>query len=85
MDTNFIKNFIYGGIAGMISRTITSPFERLKILRQNFPNQYSKHNIYSSFRQMYLREGPKSLFKGNLVNCVRIFPQTAVQYSVFEY
>ena len=85
MDEKFIKNFINGGIAGIVSRTITSPFERLKILRQNFPLQYNNYNLFSSFKYMYLNEGPKSLFKGNLTNCVRIFPQTAIQYSVFEY
>ena len=37
MDQN-TKNFIYAGIGGMISRTATAPFERLKVLYQNKTN-----------------------------------------------
>ena len=78
-----ISNFINGGIAGIISRTSTSPLERLKILQQNYPKIYNKH-IFISFYKMYKYDGLYGLFKGNLTNCIRIFPQNAIQYSVFN-
>jgi hypothetical protein len=40
----FYKNFIAGGVAGAISRTVVSPLERAKILFQVFwPPKLSSH------------------------------------------
>ena len=80
-----IKNFIYGGSAGIISRTLTSPFERLKILRQIYPNEYKKFNLLQSLNYIRYNEGFKGFFKGNYTNCLRIFPQQAVTFSTFSY
>ncbi|CAK7890745.1 mitochondrial carrier protein Leu5p [[Candida] anglica] len=79
-------SFISGGIAGAVSRTVVSPFERAKILLQ-LQGPGSKHAYNGMFRtifKMYADEGWKGLFRGNLLNCIRIFPYSAVQYSVFE-
>jgi len=78
-------NFFYGGIAGIVSRTVTSPLERLKMLRQNYPKIYCHNSILQSFRVIHQREGVMSLFNGNLINSIRIFPQNAIQYGIFEY
>ena len=79
-----LKNFLYGGISGIVSRTITSPFERLKILRQIFPLKYKNLNFIQSYKYTLFNEGYKGFFKGNLVNCVRVFPQQAVNFSIFN-
>lgn len=87
----FIKNesnasFISGGTAGAISRTVVSPFERAKILLQ-LQGPGSKHayrGMFPTILKMYRDEGWLGLFRGNLLNCIRIFPYSAVQYSVFE-
>ena len=78
-------NFFYGGVAGIVSRTVTAPFERLKMLRQNYPKKYCHSSIYQSFRVIHQSEGLWSLFNGNLVNSIRIFPQNAIQYGIFQY
>ena len=80
---DYIINFIQGGVAGVVSRTITSPFERLKILQQNYPSLYNR-GVYVSFSQIYRTNGLIGLYRGNLTNCVRIFPQNAIQYSIFK-
>ena len=82
--SNFKENFLYGGLSGIISRTITSPFERLKILQQNNPILYSKGNPISSLHFVIKNEGILSLFNGNLINCIRIFPQSAIQVGTYE-
>lgn len=72
-------DLIIGGFAGAISRTVTAPFELLKIQEQNkfVPN--------TTLKDVIQKEGVSGLWKGNLSNCVRIFPQMAVNYATFNY
>lgn len=74
-----IKNMIIGGIAGMVSRTLTAPFELAKIQQQNsfMPN--------STLKEVIKKEGITGLWKGNYSNCIRIFPQMAINYSIYQY
>lgn len=83
-DSN--SSFISGGIAGAVSRTVVSPFERAKILLQlQGPGQKQAYNgMFKTIFKMYADEGWRGLFRGNLLNCIRIFPYSAVQYTVFE-
>ncbi|CAI1770709.1 hypothetical protein SEUBUCD646_0P02910 [Saccharomyces eubayanus] len=87
---NFLKRdsniaFLAGGVAGAVSRTVVSPFERVKILLQvqSSTNSYNQ-GIFQSIRQVYREEGTKGLFRGNGLNCIRIFPYSAVQFVVYE-
>lgn len=79
-------SLVAGGIAGAMSRTAVSPMERVKVL---FQVQSSQQQAYQSgtlrtIYQIYLDEGVKGLFRGNGVNCIRIVPYTAIQYTVYE-
>ena len=82
MDEN-VKNFIYAGFAGTISRTLTAPLERVKVLYQNKKNINMSYHTYLD--HLVKREGALSLFNGNGVNCIRIFPESAIRYSCFDY
>jgi solute carrier family 25 phosphate transporter 23/24/25/41 len=74
-----------GGIAGAVSRTVVSPFERAKILLQlQGPGFKSYNGMFPTIFKMYAEEGWRGLFRGNLLNCIRIVPYSAVQYAVFE-
>ena len=77
-----ITNFIYAGTAGIISRTITSPLERLKILYQNKSD--IKFNIVHDLHHLQKNEGFFSMLNGNGINCLRIFPESAIRYSSFN-
>ena len=81
MDEN-VKNFVYAGIAGMVSRTATSPLERLKVLYQNKTDIKMSYHTY--LPQLIKREGYLSLFNGNGINCLRVMPESAIRYSVFD-
>lgn len=79
-------SLLAGGIAGSISRTIVSPFERAKILLQlQGPEaQHAYRGMFPTIWKMYKDEGWRGWFRGNTLNCVRIFPYSAVQFAVFE-
>lgn len=85
MNSDNYKNFIIGGFAGGISRSITSPLEVIKVLQQNYPNTYGKQGIVHILKDTTKNNGFRSFFKGNLTNCLRIVPQNAIQLSAFNY
>lgn len=73
------QDLMIGGFAGVISRTLTAPLELFKIQRQNgfVPG--------STLKYVFKKEGIRYLWKGNATNCVRIFPQFAINYAVFRF
>lgn len=83
-DSN--ASFLAGGIAGAVSRTVVSPFERAKILLQlQGPGKNQAYNgMFATILKMYRDEGWKGWFRGNTLNCIRIFPYSAIQFAVFE-
>ena len=72
-----IPDLVIGGISGMVSRTLTAPLELWKLQRQNsfMPG--------STLREVVRNEGLRQLWKGNGTNCIRVFPQTAINYQVY--
>eukprot|EP01133_Synstelium_polycarpum_P007966 gene7966-9360_t len=84
----FDAKYLYsGGIAGIVSRTLTAPLERLKILNQVQPllNNGTKYNhIASGLRTIYAEEGLRGLFKGNGANVLKAAPQSAIRFFSYE-
>lgn len=80
------SSLIAGGIAGAISRTVVSPFERAKILLQlQGPEaQRAYKGMFPTIWKMYKDEGWRGWYRGNMLNCIRIVPYSAVQFAVFE-
>ena len=71
-------DFIVGGIGGIVSRTAVAPIELNRIQRQNYfiPN--------ATLSDVYKKEGIRFFWKGNGTNCARVFPQLAINYSIFR-
>ena len=71
-------DFLIGGIGGIVSRSAVAPIELNRIQRQNhfIPN--------STLSDVYRKEGLRHFWKGNGTNCIRVFPQLAMNYSVFR-
>jgi len=71
-------DFIVGGIGGIVSRSAVAPIELNRIQRQNYfiPN--------ATLTDVYKKEGIRFFWKGNGTNCVRVFPQLAINYSIFR-
>eukprot|EP00800_Vazella_pourtalesii_P015709 TRINITY_DN4310_c1_g2_i1.p1 TRINITY_DN4310_c1_g2~~TRINITY_DN4310_c1_g2_i1.p1 ORF type:complete len:333 (+),score=61.22 TRINITY_DN4310_c1_g2_i1:898-1896(+) len=79
----FWQNFVSGGIAGVTSRTITSPLDVVKILAQ-VGTKDTKQGFLKSFGNIYRNEGIRAFWKGNGIACIRLFPYTAIQFAAFN-
>lgn len=86
VSTEVASYFVAGGCAGAASRTVVSPLERLKIIQQVQPrgtdSQYK--GVWRSLVRMWTEEGFKGLMRGNGINCLRIVPYSAVQFTTYE-
>jgi len=81
----WLKNFLAGGVAGAISRTLTAPLERLKILYQvNYKGASNPPNIINGLKEVIEKDGVRGLFRGNFVNCCKATPDTSIKFAVFE-
>jgi solute carrier family 25 (mitochondrial phosphate transporter), member 23/24/25/41 len=73
-----IIDMFIGGMAGIISRTLTAPLDLIKMQQQN------KYLTESNISNVIRKEGPRHMWKGNLVNCSRVFPQYAINFAIYE-
>jgi len=79
---------VAGGVAGAVSRTATSPLERLKILfqvdgmKKTTGREYT--GVWSAFMKITKEEGFYGYFKGNGTNIARIVPYSATQFYAYE-
>ncbi|KAI0727986.1 mitochondrial carrier domain-containing protein [Fomitopsis betulina] len=78
--------FIAGGVAGAASRTVVSPLERLKIIQQvQSPTAEGQYKgVWASLVRMWKEEGLRGYLRGNGINCIRIIPYSAVQFTTYE-
>lgn len=67
----------------MLSRTLTSPLEVVKVLAQVGALE-SRVGFLRSFNRIYRNEGLKAFWKGNGVSCLRLVPYSAIQLAAFH-
>lgn len=79
-----LKQFLCGGLAGMVARSIVAPIDRVKLLIQtgNTNNAVSR-SIIGTFKHEIKENGIKCMWKGNVINCIRVFPYAACQFSIY--
>ena len=76
------QSFFAGGIAGVTSRTLTSPLDVVKILAQ-VGTKDSKQGFLKTFTNVYRNEGMMAFWKGNGIACLRLFPYSACQFGTY--
>lgn len=73
-----------GAFAGALSRSVTSPLERLKVMKQVQSSSTKYNGVLAALKRMVQEEGVRGLFKGNGTNVVRIAPFSAIQFFSFD-
>ncbi|CAN0517421.1 unnamed protein product, partial [Ectocarpus sp. 8 AP-2014] len=68
-----VVTFVAGAIAGVVSRTATAPFDRLKTLLQSGK---TKGTIAKSMSNIYRQEGWLAFWNGNGANTLKIMPES---------
>ena len=78
----WLSNFLAGGVAGAVSRTLTAPLDRLWILYQ--VRTSNPPGIFSGLKEIVKKDGLRALFRGNFVNVCKATPETSIRFAVFE-
>ena len=78
------KQLFAGGISGCIAKSVIAPLDRTKILLQAHHPYYKHYGVFRCMWEISKREGFFSLWKGNAMMMIRIFPYAACQFFCFE-
>lgn len=90
---NAYKYLTAGAIAGCVSRTCTAPLDRLKVYLITHTNYQpvagsklgqSTNTILSAIKTIYSNGGFRGLYVGNGLNVIKIVPESAIKFYVFE-
>ncbi|KAJ6957188.1 hypothetical protein D5086_031563 [Populus alba] len=76
-----LRRLISGGIAGAISRTAVAPLETI---RTHLMVGSSGHSTNEVFKNIMQTDGWKGLFRGNLVNVIRVAPSKAIELFAYD-
>jgi len=84
-DANILVDFAAGGISGTVSKTITAPIERVKLIIQTqdanpkiVSGEVPRYTgIGNCFVRVRSEQGMGAFWRGNFTNCVRYFPTQA--------
>jgi len=83
-----LKQLACGGMAGGCARTVVAPIDRVKILMQTGflleGGQARQPTMAELTKRIFYEEGVSKFWRGNGVNCVRVFPYAAVQFVSYE-
>ncbi|KAE7998860.1 hypothetical protein FH972_003359 [Carpinus fangiana] len=76
-----MRKLISGAIAGAVSRTVVAPLETI---RTHLMVGSLGHSTTEVFQSIMESDGWKGLFRGNLVNVIRVAPSKAIELLAFE-
>lgn len=71
-----MRRLISGAIAGVVSRTVVAPLETM---RTHLMIGSLGHSTNEVFQNIMETDGWKGLFRGNLVNVIRVAPSKAIE------
>jgi len=88
-SSEFIINFLAGGVSGAVAKTATAPIERVKLLIQTqdanpkiISGEVPRYTgIVDCFIRVSKEQGIKAFWRGNLTNIIRYFPTQAFNFA----
>jgi len=88
-DSNFIIDFLAGGISGAVAKTGTAPIERVKLIIQTqdanpkiLSGEVARYTgIIDCFSRVNREQGFASFWRGNFTNVIRYFPTQAFNFA----
>jgi len=78
------NKLVDGAIAGITSRTITAPVDRLRIVMQAASAETRSMGILETFSWIGRTGGLRGYWLGNGANCIKIAPDQAIMYATFS-
>ncbi|GAB4837611.1 Adenine nucleotide transporter bt1, chloroplastic/mitochondrial [Ancistrocladus abbreviatus] len=76
-----LRRLISGAVAGAVSRTAVAPLETI---RTHLMVGSCGHSTTEVFHNIMKTDGWKGLFRGNLVNVIRVAPSKAIELFVYD-
>jgi len=87
--TNMAEDFLLGGTAAAVSKTLAAPIERVKLLLQNQGEQAAITKPYTGiidvFKRVPAEQGVASFWRGNFANVLRYFPTQALNFMFKDF
>ncbi|MBZ3875604.1 Solute carrier family 25 member 43 [Sciurus carolinensis] len=78
------QRLLCAGLAGTLSLSLTAPLELATVLAQVGVARGHARGPWAIGRRVWRAEGPRALWKGNGVACLRLFPCSAVQLAAYR-
>ncbi|KAI5957829.1 PET9 [Candida theae] len=87
-ESNFLIDFLMGGVSAAVAKTAAAPIERVKLLIQNQDEMLKQGRlshkytgIIDCFKRTAADEGVVSFWRGNTANVIRYFPTQALNFA----
>jgi len=88
-QSNFVFDFIAGGVSGAVAKTCTAPIERVKLIIQTqdanpriMSGEVQRYTgIVNCFSRVASEQGILSFWRGNFTNVIRYFPTQAFNFA----
>jgi len=87
--SDFVINFLAGGVSGAVAKTCTAPIERVKLLIQTqdanpkiISGEVARYTgIMDCFKRVAAEQGVGAFWRGNGTNIIRYFPTQAFNFA----
>mmetsp|Transcript_7795 Transcript_7795/g.10961 ORF Transcript_7795/g.10961 Transcript_7795/m.10961 type:complete len:314 (-) Transcript_7795:184-1125(-) len=88
-ESNFLIDFLAGGVSGAIAKTCTAPIERVKLIIQTqdanpriLSGEVPRYTgIGNCFTRVFREQGFSAFWRGNMTNVIRYFPTQAFNFA----